>query len=68
MRYLLDPITLFLFGILVLVLVDYSLCSYQCSSYGNMSSRETKFSYVSGCFVKTDRGWRNKNELREVGE
>ena len=68
MRYLANPATLCILAILVLTLLDYSVSSYQCRSYGSISSRETRFSFVSGCYVKTDRGWRNKKELREVGE
>lgn len=33
------------------------LDSAKCDTYGDITGRDTHFSYISGCFVETDRGW-----------
>lgn len=35
----------------------------QCSSYESMTDRQTRFSIVSGCYVKTEKGWIPREEM-----
>lgn len=37
--------------------------SYSCSTYGDLTDRTTKYSVVSGCFVKTSSGWIPQEEM-----
>lgn len=36
-----------------------------CNSYGNMTGRVTKYSIVSGCYVKTEAGMIPQSELNK---
>lgn len=36
----------------------------QCNNYGSITERDTKFSVISGCFVKSETGrWIPKDEM-----
>lgn len=35
----------------------------QCNSYESMTDRQTKYSIVSGCYVKTEKGWIPREEM-----
>lgn len=37
--------------------------SYQCSSYGDLTSRDTKYTVTNGCFVKYDDKFIPRSEL-----
>ena len=63
---------LFVIGFwLILFAIVYGISifvkSYQCSNYGELASRETKYSIINGCFVKTKSGWIPKSEIRSEG-
>ena len=50
-------------------LVERWYASYQCRQYGEITEREVRFSYVSGCFVKMDDGrFVYYGEIRQVNE
>lgn len=36
---------------------------YSCSNYGSLTDRVTKYSIVSGCYVKTTSGWIPQEEM-----
>ena len=36
---------------------------YGCSNYGSLTERTTKYSIVSGCYVKTPSGWIPQEEM-----
>ena len=35
----------------------------QCNSYESMTDRQTRYSIVSGCYVKTEKGWIPREEM-----
>ena len=35
-----------------------------CNNYQSLTDRQTKYSIISGCFVKTKSGWIPKSEIR----
>lgn len=35
-----------------------------CNNYQSLTDRQTKYSIISGCFVKTKYGWIPKSEIR----
>ena len=35
-----------------------------CNNYQSLTDRQTKFSIINGCFVKTESGWIPKSEIR----
>ena len=35
-----------------------------CNNYQSLTDRQTKFSIINGCFVKTKSGWIPKSEIR----
>ncbi|QGH45041.1 hypothetical protein [Bacteriophage Titan-X] len=39
---------------------------YQCSKYGELTERSTKYSAWTGCLVKTQAGWRAVKEQRTI--
>ena len=40
-----------------------------CNDYQSITDRQTKYSIINGCFVKTKSGWILKSEIRsEVSE
>jgi hypothetical protein len=52
-----------------LALFDRWYADYKCHQYGEITEREVRFSYVSGCFVKMDDGrFVHYREIRQVNE
>ena len=35
-----------------------------CNNYQSLTGRQTKYSIINGCFVKTKSGWIPKSEIR----
>lgn len=35
-----------------------------CNNYQSLTDRQTKYSIINGCFVKTKSGWIQKSEIR----
>ena len=35
-----------------------------CNNYQSLTDRQTKYSIINGCFVKTKSGWIPKSEIR----
>jgi hypothetical protein len=57
------------FGVAIVLAVlaaMYLLESYKCGSYSEMTGLETKFVFVDGCYVKTDKGWFLKEQIRDI--
>ena len=36
----------------------------RCNNYESLTDRQTKYSIINGCFVKTKSGWIPKSEIR----
>ena len=49
--------------IIVVIIISIMLHTYACSNYGSLIERTTKFSFINGCFVKTDSGWIPQEEM-----
>jgi hypothetical protein len=64
----LESIVAFIIGA-ALVALFFLLCSapafVSCWNLGRVSSLQTKYSLINGCFVKTDRGFVPKKNWRE---
>lgn len=63
------PVTFYISVILiffgVIGVINATLGFIDCKSYGNMTERVTKYSIVSGCYVKTNAGMIPKSELNK---
>lgn len=51
---------------LVMLAAMYCIESYKCESYSEITGLETKFVFVDGCYVKTDKGWFLKEQIRDI--
>ena len=52
-------------GVLVGVFLFKSVGGWvSCNNYKSMTDRQTKYSVINGCFVKTKSGWIPKSEIR----
>lgn len=49
---------------LALALANVFVNRAHCTLYGKSLERETRYSFIVGCMVKTDNGWVPRNELR----
>lgn len=54
-------ISLVAVGIILLCTLFWNM--YGCSNYGSLTERTTKYSIVSGCYVKTPSGWIPQDEM-----
>ena len=51
--------------ILVVVFLLESVGGWvSCNNYQSLTDRQTKYSIINGCFVKTKSGWIPKSEIR----
>ena len=51
--------------ILVVVFIfNYATGWVSCNNYQSLTDRQTKYSIINGCFVKTKSGWIPKSEIR----
>ena len=51
--------------ILVVVFLFESVGGWvSCNNYKSLTDRQTKYSIINGCFVKTKSGWIPKSEIR----
>ena len=51
--------------ILVVVFLFKSVGGWvSCNNYQSLTDRQTKYSIINGCFVKTKSGWITKSEIR----
>lgn len=59
-------ITLILMGVVLIgVFVLKSVGGWiSCNNYQSLTERQTKYSVINGCFVKTKSGWIPKSEIR----
>lgn len=57
--------TLAVTAVIIVVVLFWTTISgfMQCNSYESMTDRQTKFSIVSGCYVKTEKGWIPREEM-----
>lgn len=57
--------TLIIVVVIVVCLLFWNSISgfMQCNSYESMTDRQTKYSIVSGCYVKTEKGWIPREEM-----
>lgn len=58
-----------LFGLFMLPVLgfDYWYSSSKCTSYGDITEREVKYSWRHGCFVRSETGkYIHKDELRQL--
>lgn len=54
-----------LFVVLVVVFLFNSVGGWiSCNNYQSLTDRQTKYSIINGCFVKTKSGWIPKSEIR----
>lgn len=62
-----DP-EIILTGVFVVAVLTFSwpLQEYKCYSYSKMSNLETDYKVLDGCYVKTDKGWFLKEQLRDI--
>ena len=63
-------------GILLLGLVFFIACLspifglvyvadvYACKQYGEMVERDTNYRFLTGCYVKYDKGWIKRGQIR----
>ena len=49
--------------VFIFAIISTSWKAFQCNNYGNLTDRNTKYSIVNGCFVKTKSGWIPKEEM-----
>ena len=62
-------ITLMLVGVVLIgVFLFKSVGGWiSCNNYQSLTDRQTKYSVINGCFVKTKSGWIPKSEIRSSG-
>jgi hypothetical protein len=39
---------------------------YRCSNYSDMTGMQTNYKLFDGCYVKTEKGWFLKEQLRDI--
>lgn len=54
-------LSLVVVGIILICTMFWNM--YSCSNYGSLTERTTKYSIVSGCYVKTPSGWIPQEEM-----
>ena len=52
--------------LIVAFLFNYTTGWVSCNNYQSLTDRQTKYSIINGCFVKTKSGWIPKSEIRSV--
>ena len=50
----------------VLVFGGWIVKEYKCSNYEDMTGMQTKYKLFDGCYVKTEKGWFLREQLRDV--
>ena len=50
--------------LVVAFLFDSATGWVSCNNYQSLTDRQTKYSVINGCFVKTKSGWIPKSEIR----
>jgi hypothetical protein len=50
-------------AVLMWFTTGYPLSLYQCSNYGEVTGRETKYILFNGCYVKTSKGLIPRSEF-----
>ena len=50
--------------LIVAFLFDSATGWVSCNNYQSLTDRQTKYSIINGCFVKTKSGWIPKSEIR----
>ena len=54
-----------MFVILIVAFMFNSATGWvSCNNYQSLTDRQTKYSVINGCFVKTKSGWIPKSEIR----
>ena len=48
----------------VMLVVAFLFDSATCNNYQSLTDRQTKYSIINGCLVKTKSGWIPKSEIR----
>lgn len=73
--YLLDKsptlAILFIASMIVLIYVSAymfveAVSEFKCHGYGSQTGRETKYTYLNGCYVKINNQWELKEHIRKV--
>ena len=44
----------------------YFVNSYKCKTYSKVTNLETRYEFAGGCFVKTEKGWFLREQLRDI--
>lgn len=52
--------------ILVMAFGGWMIKEYKCANYEDMTGMPTKYKIFDGCYVKTDKGWFLKEQLRDI--
>ncbi len=39
---------------------------YKCANYEDMTGMQTQYKVFDGCYVKTDKGWFLREQLRDI--
>ena len=63
-----ELITLVICFVLVIILMfcSWLVKEYKCSNYSDMTGMPTKYKVFDGCYVKTEKGWFLKEQLRDI--
>jgi|JI61114DRNA_FD_contig_21_8657447_length_2408_multi_17_in_0_out_0_2 hypothetical protein len=59
-------LVLTLIVVLVLTFGGWGVKEYKCAVYEDMTGMETKYKIFDGCYVKTDKGWFLREQLRDI--
>lgn len=52
--------------LLAITLGSWLVKEYKCANYEDMTGMETKYKIFDGCYVKTEKGWFLKEQLRDI--
>lgn len=50
----------------IIAVIVWPIKEYQCSNYESMTNMETDYKVFDGCYVKTEKGWFLKEQLRDI--
>jgi hypothetical protein len=53
-------------GLIFVLWLGYFFNSYKCKTYSKVTSLETRYEFAGGCFVKTEKGWFLREQLRDI--
>lgn len=59
-------LVLTLFVLLIIMFGSWIVKEYKCANYEDMTGMQTKYKIFDGCYVKTDKGWFLREQLRDI--